>query len=195
MRGVPDGEPAVQSSYMKNLVSLLEKRGVAAELRQVDAELFDAIEAASRMSWLPAAMNVRMVEVMAERFGEARGLELLTDCLYAQFETPLWKNFVGGAVRLLGTNPGSLGRWIPQAYRLVFRCCGKWSTRSPDATTLEVVASEMPLVLASHELWLRSVAAGIGSVFRLCEMDGRSRLREVDTVGGRATFELTWKSS
>jgi len=178
---------------MKNLFAALEKQGYLAALAREAPELAREVAAASRMSWLPIALNVRMVEAAAASFGEERGLEILAGCVFAQFETPLWKGFIGSAVRLLGTDPGLLGRWIPPAFSLVFRDCGRWSVESPAPHELRAVVRELPGPLATHRLWLRSLAIGMTPLFTLCGTDGRSTLEDVDPRARQASYRLCWK--
>jgi hypothetical protein len=178
---------------MKNVFAALEAQGRLAALARGAPELAGEVAAASRMSWLPIAVNVRMVEAAAACFGAERGLQILSGCVFAQFETPLWKGFLRSAVRLLGTEPSSLGRWIPQAFSLVFRDCGHWSVENVAEHELRVVVRELPEPLAAHPLWLRSLAIGMLPLFTLCGIDGRSELTEVDARVRRASYRLRWK--
>jgi hypothetical protein len=186
-------EPAVRASYMKNLFVTLGELGKLAELEAADPALVREVGAASRLAWLPIALNVRMVEAVAARFGEEPGIALLAECVYRQFDTPLWKSFLGGALRLLGTEPASLGRWLPEAYALVFRGCGRFSVESGGERTLTLRVEELPAPLAAHGLWLRSLATGMTPLFTLCGRDGSSRLAEVNERARRARYELAWK--
>ena len=179
---------------MKNVFAALEKQGRLAALASQAPELAREVAGAPRMSWLPIETNVRMVEAAAACFGEERGLEILAGCVFAQFEAPLWKGFIGSAVRLLGREPDSLGRWIPQAFSLVFRDCGRWSVESGAAPhELRVVVRELPERLVAHRLWLRSLAIGLTPLFTLCGTDGRSELSEVDAKARSAGYRLRWK--
>jgi hypothetical protein len=188
--------PAVQASYMKNLFAALEAQGRLAPLVSAAPELLRAVESAPRVSWLPIARNVEMVEAAARAFGEERGLALLADCVYRQLDTPLWKGFIGGAVRLLGTEPGSLGRWIPEAMGLVFRGCGRWRAEPSTGPELTVSVVGLPPALAAHPLWLRSLAVGIGApLFTLCGVSGSSALAERDERAGSARFRIQWKAA
>jgi len=190
---MPAAEPAVQASYMKNLFAALEAKGQLAPLSAADPELVRVVAAAWRMSWLPIARNVKTVEVMVGVLGEERGLQLLADCVHAQFGTPLWKGFIGGALRLLGTDPGSLGRWIPEAMGLVFRGCGRFSAERGAEADLGVSIHGLPAALAAHRLWLRSLAVGMTPLFTICQVSGSSRLVEVDEPERRARYQLRWK--
>jgi hypothetical protein len=177
---------------MKNLFAALERHGHLVALGREAPELVREVEAARRMSWLPIALNVRLVEAAAAGFGEERGLEILAAGVYAQFDTALWKGFIGSAVRLLGTEPGSLGRFLPQAFSLVFRDCGHWSVERCAEGELRLAVRELPAPLAAHRLWLRSLAIGMTPLFTLCGRDGSSALAEVDSRGS-AHYLLRWK--
>lgn len=186
--------PAVQASYMKNLFAALEAQGKLSSIAERDPELVRAVAAAPRVSWLPVELNVRTVEATVAAFGEERGLALLADCVYRQFDTPLWKGFIGGAVRLLGSEPGSLGRWIPQAMRITFRGCGRWTAERTGETELSVRVCELPSALAAHPLWQRSLAIGMTPLFTLCGCSGSSRLVDTNSAERRASYLLRWKA-
>lgn len=187
------GEPAVQASYMKNLMAALAGLGKLGAVEAADPELVAEIEESARLSWLPIALNVRTVEAVAACFGEERGVALLAECVYRQFDTPLWKKFVSGAMKLLGTAPGLLGRFLPEAIGLVFRDCGRWRIENTDECELTLEVEGLPPALATHALWLRSVATGLTPLFTLCGCDGTSELAEFDAHARRARYRLRWK--
>jgi hypothetical protein len=178
---------------MKNVFAALDEQSHLPVLAREAPELAREVGAARRMSWLPIACNVRLVEAAAACFGEERGLEILSGCVFAQFETPLWRGFVGSAVRLLGREPASLGRWIPQAFSLVFRDCGRWSVEKGTGQELRVSVRELPEPLVAHRLWLRSLAIGMLPLFTLCGNDGESALVQVDARARCASYRLRWK--
>lgn len=179
---------------MKNLFATLRELGRLDALEAEDPALLREVAAASRLAWLPVALNVRTVEALAARLGDEPGIALLADCVYRQFETPLWKGFIGGALRLLGSEPGSLGRFLPDAFGLVFRHCGRFSVELDGARQLTLRVEELPAALAAHRLWLRSLATGMTPLFTLCGCDGNSRLVVVDEAARRASYRLRWKA-
>jgi hypothetical protein len=185
--------PAVQASYMKNLFVALEAMGRLAEVEAADPVLVREVAAARRLAWLPVALNVRTVEAVAASLGEERGIALLAECVYHQFDTPLWRGFVGGALRLLGTDPGALGRWLPEAFALIFRDCGRFSVERSGDCELTLFVRDLPQPLAAHGLWLRSLAGGMTPLFTLCDVGGSSVLAEVNVPAGWARYVLSWK--
>lgn len=188
-------EPSVQASYMKNVLAALEKQGRVRRLEAEAPDLVRTVTEAPRLRWLPIAWNVRLVEAVAACFGEERGLAILADCVFAQFESPLWRGFIGGAVRLLGREPGSLGRWLPQAFSLVFRDCGQWSVEPDGDGALRVVVRGLPPSVAGHRLWLRSLAIGMTPLFTLCGCSGEARLDAIEAHARCARYRLRWKQS
>lgn len=180
---------------MKNLFAALESRGLLAALAERDPGLPGEVEATPRLAWIPLELNLRMVRAAVAAFGEPRAYDVLTDAVFAQFDAPLWRSFVSGAVRLLGRDPGSLGRWIPHAFQLVFRDIGHWSVDREGAEEgrLVVTLDELPGALAGERAWLRSLGVGMELLFRLCETDGTGDLQEVLPAERRAVFAVEWK--
>jgi len=188
------GQPAVQASYMQNVLQALERLGPDGQaVRDADPELVREIERAPRMWWMPIAWNLRLVEAANRALGRTRALALLASCIHAQLDTPLWRNFAQGAVRLFGLDPGALVRWLPRAFAIVFRGCGVWrAARSGDGqAVLEV--SDLPPELAAHALWVESMGAGGRALLRLCNVRGEVRLAAHDAAAGSARFELRWE--
>jgi len=177
---------------MKTLFGQLASHPLAVT-EQLDEALKREVDVASRASWLPVALNVQTVEAVAANLGEERGLELLADCVYAQFETPLWRGFIGPAIQLLGASPGALGGWIPRAMQIIFRDCGSWATERTGEDALAVTVHGLPRELANHRLWLRSLGIGMRPLFRICDVDGAADLDGYDPAAGSASFRLSWK--
>jgi hypothetical protein len=118
----------------------------------------------------------------------------MADCVYAQFDTPLWSGFIRPAVKLLGTDPAALGRWIPRAMQIVFRDCGQWSAELSGTAELTVSVRELPPELANHRLWLRSLGIGMRPVFQVSQTQGTADLAEASPAQRSATFQLCWKA-
>jgi len=93
----------------------------------------------------------------------------------------------------LGKDPGSLGRWIPDALGLIFRNCGIWAAEAKGENELVVIGREIPEPLSSHRLWLRSLGLGMKPLFMLCGVDGTSDLAEFCSDEHCASYRLSWK--
>jgi hypothetical protein len=184
--------PAVQSSYMKNLFLGFEARGLREGVRVRDPELEEEVAAAGRLSWLPIAINIRTVDALCDLLGESDGLEVLAECVYGQFETPLWKPLIGGGLQLLGRDPGRLARWLPRAFSVVFRDCGCWEVQQAGARELAVLQSRIPELLISEHRWLRSLGTGMNALFRLCDTRGTVDLLTIDEDLRAVQFRLRW---
>jgi hypothetical protein len=189
-----EAEPAVQASYMKNVLEALERLGPDGRaVREADPELVQEVLRAPRMWWMPITWNLRLVEAAERALGEPRAREILTTCIHGQLDTPLWRNFARGAVRLFGLDPGSLVRWLPRAISVAFRGCGVWRAARAGEGSALLEVSDLPGELARHAAWIQSMGASGLALFRLCGVRGEVRLVAHDPATGSARFELRWE--
>lgn len=188
------GAPSVQATYMKQFAERVRLLGAASEpVVASDPELFDAIDRAGRMSWLPVELNVRLIDALYTGLGPARAREFQADQITSQFATPLWRGFIEGGVRLLGLDPAILARWIPRALGLIFKDCGIWTLERRDETSALLRVRGLPPALVEHPHWLDSVSGGVYALFILCKTSGETRVVDVDAERGQAGIALQWK--
>jgi hypothetical protein len=187
-------EPKVRSVYMKQFASrvlLLGTRGEA--VVAADPGLFEEIEAASRLSWLPAELNVRMIHALVEGLGAQGCHDFQGEQIAAQLSTPLWRGFVEGGIRTLGLDPASLARWLPNALGLIFKDCGRWSVEDLAENGAALDARELPVELIASPRWVESIAGGVHALFIMCQTSGETKVARFDRDAGSARIELRWK--
>ena len=190
------GPPKVQATYMKQFAARVELLGAPSEkVVAADPELFTKIDAAGRLSWLSAELNVRMIDALEKGLGPKRAHEFQADQITSQFSTPLWRGFVEGGIRTLGFDPAVLARWIPSALRLIFKDCGEWSVERLSDTSAALHARWLPTELTQGRRWLESIASGIHALFILCRTTGETHLIRFDPETGSARIELHWKAA
>ena len=188
------GSPRVQSTYMKQFAGRVLLLGSRAErVVELDPELFEAIAAAGRMTWLPAELNLRMIDAPYAGLGPRRAHAFQAEQISAQLGTPLWRSFVEGGVRLLGLDPGVLARWLPPALGLIFRDCGTWTVEHGGSESLDLVVRDLPELLGAHPHWLDSVSGGVHALFMICKTTGETEVTEVDAAAGTARIAMRWK--
>jgi hypothetical protein len=189
------GPPKVQATYMKQFAARVELLGAPGEeVVAADPELFAEIEAASRLSWLPASLNVRMIDALVKGLGPKRAHQFQADQITSQFSTPLWRGFVEGGIRTLGLDPAALSRWIPNALRLIFKDCGEWRVERLGETSATLHARWLPDDLTQGSRWIESIAGGTNALFILCRTSGEATVVHFDPETGAARIELHWKA-
>ncbi len=189
------GQSRVRATYMKQFAARVKLLGDAGEtVRAADPELFEEIEAAGPLSWLPVELNVRMIEALVAGLGPLRAHEFQGDQITSQFSTPLWRGFVEGGIRTLGLDPAALSRWIPNAIGLIFKDCGQWSVEILSETSAALHVRWLPPELGANRRWLDSIGGGIHALFILCRTSGETRVTDVDPDRGSARIELRWKA-
>jgi hypothetical protein len=59
---------------------------------------------------------------------------------------------------------------------------------------LRVWVRGLPADLASHRLWLGSLASGMTPLFTLCGCSGEALLESIDAPARSAAYRLRWKA-
>jgi len=188
------GPAKVQSTYMKQFAARVRQLGARGEaVVASDPDLFERIDGASRLGWLPVELNVRMIDALILGLGPRRAHEFQEEQITSQLSTPLWSTFVEGGIRLLGLDPAVLSRWLPNAVGLIFKNCGTWTVERRSNTNSTVHVRGLPPELTGSPRWIESVAGGFHALFVLCRTSGEARVVENDLVAGTARIELDWK--
>jgi len=188
------GPPKVQATYMKQFAARVKQLGARGEAVVAgDPDLFERIEAASRLGWLPVELNVRMIDALILGLGPRRAHDFQEEQITSQLSTPLWSTFVEGGIRLLGLDPAVLSRWLPNAVGLIFRSCGTWTVERQSESHVTVHVRGLPPALTGSSRWIESVSGGFHALFVLCRTTGEAHVAEQDLETGTARIELHWK--
>lgn len=180
---------------MKNVAAALGRLGAeGAAVLAADAALFAQIEEVPRSAWLPVDLNVRWVEATAHVFGWPQALDFLAARVSDQFESPLFRSFVQGGIRVLGLDPGALVRLIPRGLTLVFRDCGEWTAARTSASSSELRVKGLPAALAREGRWIESIGGSALAMLRLSRTPGRVWLAEHHAGRGEAVIAATWQA-
>ncbi|MFV8752009.1 hypothetical protein ACNOYE_15795 [Nannocystaceae bacterium ST9] len=200
-------EPAVRASYLRLLLDRADEL-VPGSMRGhlADAEL-TAIECAGPLVWLPITIDLALQRALAELLGPERASELLRASLRQVWASTPIRAIIQTAVGLLGVNPGSLARLVPNAWNLLYRECGRWSVERPETELAEAARgreillrlAELPQACADEPAWLEAVATILHALLILCDAEGEVELiaREARTgtsPRSSALFRLQWRA-
>ena len=106
------------------------------------------------------------------------------------YDTSLFATFIRGIVRLFGRDLHAYCRWVERGFGLAFRDVGHWSVADTSDGRALMRMRELPPAFVRDRYWLDSVAASLGSLLDIAEVDGTVAIaRRVDDG---ADFELTW---
>ena len=188
-------KPETRALYMKDFAARIDRLPARARdaIRGGNAPLFVQIEDAGWAAWLPAETNVALTDAVYDTLGPRRGDEFFEKLQLGQFDTPTWRNFIQGALAVLGVDPGRLLKWLPRAVGLMFRHCGVWKAEREGETRSKVRIEALPACCVESRHWLSSVRSALTSVYSPTDREGHVELESVDPAARRACYALRWR--
>ena len=191
-RGVP--EPAIRASFFHANLAALSALGADAERRvraRIPAELLREIEEAARVAWLPVEHDVLLTDAIDAELGRAALRRWARDGVLRATEGPLLSPIVRSARAIFGITPASMLRRAPQAWRMLYRDCGRLVYEAVGERGARVELLDSPAVLLRSTPYLDGLGAGLEAAMVLTGHQGEARLA-VDTAAGRARYACTW---
>lgn len=187
--------PRILASFVKSTLDGADRADPRLGERvraRIDAAARAALDAAGPVSFVPVELDVQVTEALFAEAGEARAREILRENLLLTFDAPILSSFVGGALRLLGRNPGRLFDWSAKVWGQLYRDCGsiRFAREGDGGGRLELTGQ--PACIAGSRPYLSGMEAALDASFALMDVDGEVQLAEVDPRG-RAVFRLSWK--
>jgi hypothetical protein len=128
---------------------------------------------AGPLGWLPADLHMR---VLAAPFGvmkEDTYRLLWRRTMSENYELPLFRSFVQGAVAMFKHLPAQVFRVIPQGFGLIARACGEFSVDiRPGQREVEVSWAGIPNLLLRDESFIVAWAGTLESILDLTSTRG-----------------------
>lgn len=193
MPTVPIAEPEVRVAQLKADLEVLHEiwpdrvERIRARLRP---ETLRAIESATRLDWMPFAVDLEVVEAVHAEGGEAGTREWSRRALLRTARAPLLKPLVDGAVRLFGLEPGGVLRFAPRVWGTIFRHCGEMEVTAGEREARVSLLRLPPPV--RHHPFLVSIAGAVEAVCEICRVTGQVDFEPREPGSDRADFSLRW---
>lgn len=189
--------PLVRASYMKRFVDALVElpEGVRLEIEQTRAAELASIREANGLSWLPFEVNHALTRELGQRL-EAGPFDAFFRSMFGKvWRSPLLETLTDYVIRLTGRDVGGAARFFSRGFPQIFRNAGSWALVQKEDGRVVLEFFDFPdACLEDSNLWLESVRASLGSVFRLVELEGGEVDLRVETEPAtRAIFELRWR--
>jgi hypothetical protein len=187
--------PRILASFVKSVLDGADRADPRLGERvraRLDAAARATLAAAGAVSFVPVELDVQVTEALFAEAGEARAREILRENLLLTFDAPILSSFVGGALRLLGRNPGRLFEWSAKVWGQLYRDCGtiRFVREGQAGGRLELTGQ--PACIVASRPYLSGMEAALDAGFALMDVDGEVHLAAADPQG-RALFRLSWK--
>jgi hypothetical protein len=186
--------PQIRANWTKMAIRKLRRMpgpGRDVVLHQLGDETLRQIQSAGMLGWLPAGVHGRLFDVLHEALGSQRAVTFWEEMLSANFDTPVLRPLVQGAIGLFGMTPYSIVRMSPSAWSLVARDCGDQSVRrGSERIHLILEVYDLPPVLASPG-YVDHCYGNFQAALRFVNQRGEVTLAAADPATGRYTFRLS----
>lgn len=186
---------AVRARHLKSVLAEVDRLSPEARdavRKAVDPSVLEAIDDATGVAWLPLEMDLAVTNAIYATIGKTRAGTLWKDLSLHSFRTPIFRVLVEGALSLFGWGPGSLVRWIPQGWAIVFRGCGEWTFRLEGETRAVVRISGLPRMCLASDGWPVAVMSSLQALIELTDSVGDVERRPVDVSADALEFVMTW---
>lgn len=154
--------------------------------------LIEQIEAAGNLDWLPVSVNLELTDAVFGGLGEEQADTFYQNWLKRQMSAPAFAGLVRTALALFRFDTAAIAKWIPKAFDLMYRDYGTFVIEPVSALQLNVELRSMPVELATHRNWQRSVCSGLYALFFLTGAKGIAELDSVDVARRTMRIRLSW---
>ena len=188
-----DAEPQIRVAQLKADLEVLPEiwPDRAGRIRvRLRPETLLAIESATRLDWMPFAVDLEVVEAVHAEVGDDGVREWSRRALLRTARAPLLKPLVDGAVRLFGLEPGGVLRFAPKVWGTIFRHCGDLEVVGGDREARVSLVRLPPAV--RHHPFLVSIAGAVEATGEICRVQGRVTFEPRAASSDRADFVLRW---
>ena len=105
---------------------------------------------------------------------------------------PAFAGLVRTALSLFRFDTIAIAKWIPKAFDLMYRDYGDFVIDPQGPTHVNVRLGAMPVELAVHKNWQRSVSSGLHALFFLTGVKGSTELTGADARDRTMKVDLRW---
>ncbi len=155
----------------------------------------EQITQATRTSWLPAELHVKLADVTLEALGEARAHDYYRRAFARSLRGPFFASALRAGTRLFGLNPGSFLRWSSRAYEATLRNCGSVHGVVLGEGRGLLLYDDLPPFCTASDAWLDSALGSVYGAYDMVGASGVARLDKSERASGKMRIELEWTMS
>lgn len=192
-RTVENRFPEIAALHTRTTLEALAALVPGADARvrsRLGPEVRQALEAATRLDYLPALVDLEVATAIHAELGAERLRRVARESLRRGLTGSLLGALAQSAIALFGRTPPGLLRFGARAYARVCRDCGELKVAATSDGLVELALTDFPDGL-QVPLYLEAMAGAFEALLDVCEVDGRARV-EPRRAGAR--FFLEWRA-
>lgn len=161
-------------------------------LSLVRTELREALETASRTTWIPLEEDANFVDAVIAHFGTEAAEQLWLDYAARFVKTPLQRALFDGAIRIFGLSVGTFVRIIPRVWSTSYRGAGEVDVSEKGEGWQRLRIYDMHPAMterSGYAILLRGLFRGM---YRLAKHEDEDFDMSFDPEAGVLTAEFRW---
>jgi len=187
-------EPLVRGSHLKEDLKSLESLGADAATRirgRLSPGSLRAIEEATRIEYLPIALNIEMAEAVSAEAGP-QGSRLWARTSLLSSLGGLFRPLFEAATALFNPAPSLFYKYIPQGWQMSYRGCGEIAVE--ELRMGETILTGRGLARAMLcDAYLVAVCGTFEAAFSVCRYEGRVDCVSVDRDAQTVEWRAEWR--
>lgn len=191
----PTIEPAVRAKFLQHWLTLPERHdpGSAIRLaRLIGNDKRQLIFNAPALSWLPIALDLEVVNAVAEVLGARRYSEYARAYFLDIMPRPPLSALVELGTKLVGLTPEGFVRWWDKGWSVVYRGLGTVVGTMDGEFRAQVVHERMPAACLRSDAFVEALLSTAYGVYALTGFEGEASITKRDVERGQVTLQMHW---
>ncbi len=192
----PHSGAQVRARHPQTLLLLTEESApdrhpaVLAALRpETRASLQDAIA----MTWLPMAIDVEVIETVAEQLGPEETATLVEKRQREEMGSALFDGFVQTALRVFGASPVNMVKRLPSGWGHLFRNAGWIEVVSTGPRNATCRVHRLPRECTRSAAWMAALPIGLRTLYEIVGTKGTVDCRFEDAGQEMVLLTFRWR--
>lgn len=187
--------PAVRAKFLQLWLASFERfepSGAAKLTQLVGEQKRRAVADLSMLSWVPIALDVEMVDAVAEVLGPVRFGEFTRAYVGEIMPRAPLGALIDLGTKMIGVSPESFLRWWDKGWNAVYRDVGKVKGFVIDGAHGRVVYERMPRVCVESRAFVDAVVSTAYAVYTWTGRSGVVKVSELRADEGYLELALAW---
>ena len=151
------------------------------------------LDPAIPMAWIPMAIDVEVIEAVAQKLGPATTATLVEARQREEMGSALFDGFVKMALRVFGATPNVMVKRLPTGWPQLFRNAGAVEVVSTGQKEAEVRFRGLPAVCIESAAWMAALPVGLRMLYELVNVKGTVDCAIEDVGSGTALVTFRWQ--
>ncbi len=192
-----DCQPLVRARFCQEWLAFAESEEEPWRSRffsALDRTTREAIDASSRVAWVPLALHVKLADITQQAFGAVRAHGYYRRAFASSLSGPILGPLFRTGARVLGISIPTVVRWAPRGWDASFRNAGGLSGEVVGPLHAKLTYYGLPAICIASDGWMLS---GQGSAYGVYDVLGIDGIIRVDMSGrgeGRMVLDMEWSN-